>query len=193
MDLVAQRPRIVPVINSRLTRYIAFIVALLHGGIGVKGHFSVSVVEMGTLEECDAIRTQTSIVPRPAFLKGTLVLRLTVETAIAGLEVRTGNVGGGQLIESSVDNLARLKGVLELHPGAHSRVELFLLSDHDRVGGHLRFILQALLVGVAQVVAEVRSCVRESILVVRSLRDLVRAESIVSPKMGPGHLFLLGQ
>lgn len=107
MHLVTQRPRIVALVNRPLSGHVfGFITALHCAGIHHR-HLFVAMVEVSVFKELNAIWAQGSSHRTRGSVKGTLVLRLAVEAAIAGLEVRASDVARRHLVQTRVQGFAR--------------------------------------------------------------------------------------
>ena len=130
VHVVAERERIVTVVDRLLARQVLGVERSSHAGVRHHWLLSVTMVEVSVLEELDAVLVKDVILSLGG-LECSQVFRLASETAVAWLEMRASDVTHGHLIEALVDFASSLGGVLELDFGGDCAVEVIVTGNLD--------------------------------------------------------------
>lgn len=113
VNLVAQRERIVAVIDRFLAAHVQRHVCVLLRGVRQHALLPITVIEVSVFKESDALGAQ-GLCDVFLRLESSLILWLATEAAIAWLKVRACDVARRQDVKSSVELLTGTEGVLEL-------------------------------------------------------------------------------
>lgn len=191
VNLVTQVVCGVPIVDGLFGRHVLLVERRLVRCEGHQRLLLVSVVEMSILEELDTVGVE-HVLDWNLAIESTILLRLTAEPAIAGLEVRACDVAHGELVEALVDTATCFRHILELHLRRDCRVEVVIAGNLDRgcvvillliaLGLVSRRCLQAAIWAIAERIL----CLREPVLIVGHLWVLVSSELIVCLHRRPG-------
>ena len=190
VHLVAQGIGVITFIDRALAREIKRIMGWLLWGERRQWLFPVSVVEMCFFKEGDALGAQAILLMSldgSTGLESSLVLGLTTETTISGLEMGARDVWLGKFVEPFVDLPWGTEGVLERHLGVYGCIETVVTSNLDWVRGHLGLIRFALVIWSCDwALAESAMSWCKPVRIVSGFRNSISAEFIVGFHMSPG-------
>ena len=105
VDVVAQTVRVVSLVDGLSARQVLLMERGLGRGEGHQGLLPICVVKVRLLEELDAVGAQTVILTSSWLHERALVFWLSVEAAVARLEVRASDVARRQFVQACVHPL----------------------------------------------------------------------------------------